>query len=178
MSQKSETIPVWTLNTPGGGPQPSASIGPSDPVHSMYTGELIGTGPISRGTISDAPADHKSYQRPFHAITYNPANQSYMAYGVQRQYQQPQQSFQQGFQQQSFQQQPYSMASSSTPYASASSSASAPAYQSMYGYSFNSSTTSNSTTAPFANGACPSYWQRRQDQGYQGTGSSALFRFS
>jgi len=54
---------------PNSGPQPPSMIVPNNaPVYSAYTTTLIGYGPISFGTISDAPSGHPNYGKPFHCI--------------------------------------------------------------------------------------------------------------
>lgn len=74
-------VPVFNLNVPGGGLQgPPMSISQSTPVYSSYTGDLIGNGPIAKGTPNDAPIGHKNYGKPFHVVEYNPANDTYMAH--------------------------------------------------------------------------------------------------
>ncbi|BCS82492.1 hypothetical protein QLL95_gp0360 [Cotonvirus japonicus] len=72
-------VPVYNLNVPNGGMQGPPLTVPSDkPVHSSYTGELIGYGPIPRGMMSDAPIGHPNHGKDFHVIEYNPCNESWM----------------------------------------------------------------------------------------------------
>jgi hypothetical protein len=74
-------IPVHDLNAPHGGPQQPASVGNNQPVYSSYTGNLVGYGPIPKGTQSDAPPGNPNHAKPYHVIVLNPANQSYMSHG-------------------------------------------------------------------------------------------------
>jgi len=81
MSKKN--VPMFNINVPGGGLQkPITTIAPGTPIHSSYTGELIGHGGVQRGTISDAPPGNKNYGKPYHVVEYNPCNDSYMAHVV------------------------------------------------------------------------------------------------
>lgn len=42
------------------------------PVHSEYTKNIIGYGPIPWGVVYDAPVGHHNHGKPFHGINYNP----------------------------------------------------------------------------------------------------------
>ena len=73
-------IPVHNLNYPNGGAPSAPPITNSTPVYSSYTGNLIGSGNIPYSTTCDAPAGHPNYGKDYHAVIYNPANNSYMAH--------------------------------------------------------------------------------------------------
>ena len=76
-----QNIPVYSTNIPGGGPQqPCTDFTSSTPVYSTYTGELVGYGPIAKGTICDAPVGHFKYGQPYHVIELTPTNNAYMAH--------------------------------------------------------------------------------------------------
>ena len=81
---KSNFIPVHNLNVPNGGPQTPVTITTSTPVYSSYTGNLIGHGPISFGTPTDAPIGHPNHGTNFHVVEFNPANNSFMAHDYSR----------------------------------------------------------------------------------------------
>jgi len=74
------TLPIFSLNVPGGGPQQPVSMTNTTPVYSSYTGNLIGYGPMNYGVKTDAPVGHPNYGTNYHVIEYNPANKSYMAH--------------------------------------------------------------------------------------------------
>ena len=81
MSKKIKYIPVKSINVPNGGLQmPPPSITSETPVYSTYTGNLIGYGPIPKGTLCDAPVTERNYGKPYHVVVYNPLNESYMAH--------------------------------------------------------------------------------------------------
>jgi hypothetical protein len=80
MSKK--TVPVHNLNVPNGGPQNPITIPSNAPVHSSYTGNLLGYGPQPTGVKCDAPRGHPNYGKDFHVIEYNPANNSWMEHGM------------------------------------------------------------------------------------------------
>lgn len=75
-------VPIYNLNVPNGGPQKSVKISPKTPVHSTYTGNVVGYGRIPKGTISDAPVGHPNHGKPFHVVEHNPVNKSYMIHHV------------------------------------------------------------------------------------------------
>ena len=76
MSNKN--VPVFTINVQGGGTQKPISIPMNAPVHSSYTGNLVGYGQQSFGTPCDAPKGHANYGKKFHVIVNNPTNKSWM----------------------------------------------------------------------------------------------------
>jgi hypothetical protein len=72
-------VPVHHVGLPNGGvPPPVPPISPTTPVHSAYTGKLVGYGSIPWGIPTDAPAGNKNAGKNFHGIVYNPFNRSYM----------------------------------------------------------------------------------------------------
>lgn len=78
-------VPVYNINKPGGGPQPKApTVTTNTPVYSSYTGELIGYGPITYGTVNDAPKEHPNYNKSYRVIEYNPCNKTFMAHGMKQ----------------------------------------------------------------------------------------------
>lgn len=78
-------IPVHPFNYPGGGiPGPAPPVTPSTPVYSNYTGELIGYGPIAKGTPNDAPSGNPQYNGPFHVIQYDVKSCNFIAHGHRR----------------------------------------------------------------------------------------------
>jgi len=80
-SMNGNYVPVYNLNIPGGGLQgPPMVISPITPVYSSYTGNLVGYGPLEKGTPNDAPKGHPNYNKSFHVVEFNPVNQSYMAH--------------------------------------------------------------------------------------------------
>lgn len=74
----SNKLPVHDLNVPGGGLQKPITIPANAPVHSSYTGKLVGHGPQSFGVPCDAPKGHPNYGKNFHVVVKNPANGSWM----------------------------------------------------------------------------------------------------
>lgn len=77
----SNNLPVYTINVPNGGMQRPITIPANAPVHSSYTGNLVGYGPQSFGTHCDAPRGHANFGKKYHVIINNPANGSWMMHG-------------------------------------------------------------------------------------------------
>ena len=75
---KTNTLPVYDLNVPNGGPQQPVSIGQNDPVYSTYTGNLVGYGPQPTGVRCDAPQDHPNYGKDYRVIVQNPVTGTFM----------------------------------------------------------------------------------------------------
>ncbi len=73
-------VPVYNLNVPGGGPQTPVAILSNTPVYSSYTGNLIGYGPLQTGVRCDAPIGNPNFNKNYHVVEYNPANQTFMAH--------------------------------------------------------------------------------------------------
>ena len=72
---------AYNVNIPGGGDQgPPIKISEDQPIYSSYTGQLIGYGGIPYGTICDAQVGTRNHGMTYHAIVYNPLNNSYMAH--------------------------------------------------------------------------------------------------
>lgn len=73
-------VPIVSINAPNAGIQQPVTITSTTPVHSSYTGNLIGYGNIPVGTRCDALPSQRNYGRDYHVIVHNPANGSYMAH--------------------------------------------------------------------------------------------------
>jgi hypothetical protein len=56
------------VNEPNGGPQRPITLPSDKPIYSTYTGNLVGYGTISKGTMSDAPEGHPNHGKPFHVV--------------------------------------------------------------------------------------------------------------
>lgn len=78
MHASSSFIPAYDLNEPNGGPQRPVTVMPKQKIYSSYTGNLIGIGPIPKGTITDAPPGNPFYKKPFHVIEVNRKGQYMM----------------------------------------------------------------------------------------------------
>ena len=78
MSEK-KNIPVFDGGAPGVPQRQNMTIGPDDPVYSVYTGEVVGYGNIPVGTPGDAPVGHHNHGKDFHAIQFY--NDAYMIHG-------------------------------------------------------------------------------------------------
>lgn len=83
-TENSNSLPVFSLNVPGGGQQQPVTIQPNTPIYSSYTGDLIGYGNQPYGVKCDAAPSHKNYGKDFHVIDYNPANGSHMMHGYDK----------------------------------------------------------------------------------------------
>jgi len=76
-----KNIPVHNINVPNGGTaQFAPPITDSTPVYSSYTGNLVGYGGVAYGTRCDAQVGQVNYGKDYHAVIYNPANDTYMAH--------------------------------------------------------------------------------------------------
>lgn len=62
----SKYIPAYTSG--GTGISVEVTISSTTPVYSAYTNTLIGYGPISWNTSSDAPIGHKNFGKDYHGI--------------------------------------------------------------------------------------------------------------
>jgi len=63
-------VPFWISATPEqvthSGTVPKDAV-----VYSEYTNHIVGTGPIPRGVMSDAPIGNPNHGKNFHVITYH-----------------------------------------------------------------------------------------------------------
>ncbi|AEX62042.1 hypothetical protein CE11_01062 [Megavirus courdo11] len=58
----------------------SLTVPENEPVYSMYTGNIIGFGPIDINTMTDVGPEHPKYGIAFFVIAHDPINYTWVAH--------------------------------------------------------------------------------------------------